>query len=97
MPDAFEALEVLMNAGCTRLLTSGLKKTAIEGATLIAELMTLAAGRIVIMPGGSVRSTNIAQLAAATQANEYHSSGIISMAQSQVADPQEVRAIVNGV
>lgn len=98
VPDAFEALEVLINSGCKRVLTSGLRKTAIEGASLIRQLMDAAAGKLTIMPGGGVRASNLEHLIAATGASEYHSSGILSMSTSQIADKDELTklaAIIN--
>ena len=97
VPDPFEALDTLIQAGCTRLLTSGLQSTAIEGAELIVQLIAAAAGRIIIMPGGGVRSSNISNLATATHATEFHSSGILSMATSQIADKAEVTNITNAL
>lgn len=70
----FEALEQLMNIGCERLLTSGQQLTAPEGAGLIAQLNTLAKGRISIMPGSGVRANNLLTLAAQTQCYEFHTS-----------------------
>jgi copper homeostasis protein len=72
--DPFEALELLIEAGCTRILTSGQKKTAPEGMQLIAELVKKAEDRIIIMPGSGVRADNIAELARVTGAVEFHSS-----------------------
>ena len=46
-----------------------------EGRQLIAELIQQAAGQIVIMPGGGVNAANIAALAQATGASQFHSSG----------------------
>lgn len=97
VPDALEALDVLIEAGCKRVLTSGLRKTAIEGAATIRQLIDTANGKIIIMPGGGVRPVNIASLINETGAVEYHSSGILSMAASQVADEQEVRALVGAI
>ena len=96
-PDAFESLEDLVTAGCARVLTSGLQKTAIEGAAVLAKLVEQAAGRIIIMPGGSVRSTNIAQLAKDTGAREFHSSGIISRGTLNISDDGEVRGMVRAL
>lgn len=75
--DPFTALEDIIAAGCTRILTSGQKPTASEGAVLIAALIQQAAGRIIIMPGSGVRSSNIKALAAQTGAIEFHSSARI--------------------
>jgi copper homeostasis protein len=93
-PDAFEALENLVEAGCVRVLTSGLQKTAAEGAPLLAKLVDRAAGRITIMPGGTVRSSNIATLAQNTGAKEFHSSGVISRGFVNFSDEIEVRQMV---
>lgn len=70
--DPLQALEDIIDTGCERILTSGQRNTAQEGAPLIAELVTKAAGRIAIMAGSGVRATNVGDLAAATQAREYH-------------------------
>ncbi|HEV7334148.1 MAG TPA: copper homeostasis protein CutC [Flavisolibacter sp.] len=72
--DPFEALEQLTAIGCQRILTSGQKPVAPEGADLLAELVKAAADRIIIMPGSGVRPDNIAELAEKTGAAEFHSS-----------------------
>lgn len=72
--DPFEALEQLMEIGCTRILTSGQQPTAPQGVDLIARLVKAADNRIVIMPGSGVRQENVRQLAEATGAVEFHSS-----------------------
>jgi copper homeostasis protein len=95
VPDAYEALDVLLAAGVTRLLTSGLERTALGGAQLIAEMKAYTQGRMVIMPGGGVRAGNLREIAEKTSAGEFHSSGILNMAVSQTADEYEVRAMVS--
>ncbi|MDQ3277222.1 MAG: copper homeostasis protein CutC, partial [Bacteroidota bacterium] len=72
--DPFEALEQIIEVGCQRILTSGQQPTAPEGVALLKELVIAADDRIVIMPGSGVRPDNIASLAAATGALEFHSS-----------------------
>lgn len=72
--DPFTALEQLIEAGCDRILTSGQQRNAVEGTPLIAELVQLAAGRIIIMPGCGVRENNIAQIQEDTGAVEFHTS-----------------------
>ena len=96
-PNALEALEDVIAAGCSRVLTSGLQKTALEGADTLANLVAQAAERIIIMPGGSVRSSNIAQLARETGAVEFHSSGLVARGVNHIADEAEVRAMVGGI
>lgn len=96
-PDAFESLEELIAAGCNRVLTSGLQKTAIDGAAVLANLVAQAGNRIVIMPGGSVRSSNIGQLAHEIKAVEFHSSGLVARGVNHIADEGEVRAMVEAL
>jgi copper homeostasis protein len=72
--DPFEALEQLVDIGCSRILTSGQQPAAPAGAELIAELIKKANERIIIMPGSGVRKENIAELAQKTGATEFHSS-----------------------
>lgn len=72
--DPFKALEDVISIGCERILTSGLKPNALDGAPLLAELIQKAAGRIIIMPGSGVRSDNITRIAQQTGATEFHTS-----------------------
>lgn len=72
--DPFEALEIIIEAGCQRILTSGLQPTAPQGSDLIEQLVTKAEDKIVIMPGSGVRAENIRNLAEKTGAVEFHSS-----------------------
>ena len=93
-PNAFEALEDVITAGCSRILTSGLSKTAVEGAPVIADLIAQAGGRIIIMPGGSVRSSNIQKLVSDTGATEYHSSGLVARGTNHIADEAEIKLMM---
>jgi copper homeostasis protein len=96
-PNAEDALEAIIAAGCKRVLTSGLAKTAIDGVGILQQLMQQSAGRIIVMPGGGVRSTNIAELATRIKTAEYHSSGIIQQSDIPTADFGEVQGIVNAL
>ncbi len=72
--DPLAALEDVIALGCDRLLTSGHAPDAFTGRALIGELVRRAAGRIVVMAGCGVRPGNIAEIARACAAPEYHSS-----------------------
>jgi len=72
--DPLSALEDVIALGCERVLTSGAQATAIEAAERIRQLVELAAGRIVVMPGAGVDATNIGRLMALTGAREFHAS-----------------------
>ncbi len=75
--DATQALEDVIEIGCERILTSGLLPNALDGATVIAQLIKQANERIIIMPGSGVRADNIAAIAQKTGATEFHSSARI--------------------
>lgn len=68
----FESLEQIIALGCDRLLTSGQQPTAIEGISLLSQLVEKAGDRIIIMPGSGVNEDNIAILADQTKAKEFH-------------------------
>jgi len=70
--DPFAALEDLKSAGVDRILTSGQKNVAPEGAELIAELVRQAGDSLSIMPGGGLSEHNIRDFASRVNASEYH-------------------------
>jgi copper homeostasis protein len=72
--DPRRALEAIVALGCERVLTSGGQASAMEGAALIRALVAQAAGRVSVMPGAGVNAGNLAALAAATGAREFHAS-----------------------
>lgn len=72
--DPFEALDTLMSLGVERVLTSGQKNRAIDGADLIRQLVERAQDQIIIMPGAGVTAGNVRELMAATGAREVHMS-----------------------
>lgn len=72
-PNLPDALEQVIDAGATRVLTSGGAATAYDGAAAIASLVDQAGGRISIVAGGSIRPHNVRDVIAWTRAREIHS------------------------
>lgn len=70
--DPLKALEDIIELGCARILTSGCRPTALEGADLLAQLVEKAGDRIIIMPGCGVKESNIAEIARLSGAREFH-------------------------
>ena len=70
--DSHSIVEQVIALGFVRVLTSGGRERAADGAGVIAELIARAAGRIAIMPGGGVRPQNVADLIRATRCAEVH-------------------------
>jgi copper homeostasis protein len=77
-PNPFKALEEIIDCGCERILTSGQKTAAPDAIDILAELVQRANGRIIIMPGAGVRSSNIEALIKGTGATEFHTSARIA-------------------
>lgn len=86
--EPFEALEQIIQTGCTRILTSGQMPDAVTGANMIEALVLAANNRIIIMPGGGVRSNNIEHLALKTKAEEFHSAAIKKVINNNELDYQ---------
>jgi copper homeostasis protein len=74
-PDAAEALDTLIECGVTRVLTSGHAPTAFEGMAEIGALVQQSAGRITILPGGTVRGSNAQDIVRATGVRQLHARG----------------------
>ncbi len=72
-PDLHEALEHVIAAGATRILTSGGKPSAAAGVSVLADLVKAAAGRITILPGGGINAGNLEGVVQTTGAREVHS------------------------
>lgn len=72
--DPFAAIEVLIECGVDRILTSGLKDTAIEGVALLKELQTEYGDRIELCLGSGVSAENALSLIDQTGVKQLHGS-----------------------
>ncbi|MDR0866664.1 MAG: copper homeostasis protein CutC [Candidatus Symbiothrix sp.] len=70
--DLFQAMEDIIDLGCERILTSGGRDTAIEGADTLRQLIEKAGDRIIIMPGAGVTPENAVELIQKTGLRELH-------------------------
>ena len=87
----YQSLETVIDCGFKTILTSGQEINVVEGIDVLAELVKKANNRIVIMPGGGLRSTNIGLLKEKTNASFYHSSAIVET--GETANGAEVKAL----
>jgi copper homeostasis protein len=71
--DPSQALEELIGVGVRRILTSGGKSTAVEGAEVIAKLVDQARDRITIVAGGGIRESNVREVIERARVKEVHS------------------------
>lgn len=67
-----QEMDALIEAGCTRVLTSGGKPSAIAGVATLREMVDFAAGRIEILPGGGIRADNVVEIVQRTQCHQIH-------------------------
>mgnify|MGYP006344660147 CR=1 FL=1 len=89
--DVYQSLENVIECGFRTILTSGQKENVVEGISILGELVKKANNRIIIMPGGGLRSTNIGLLKEKTNATFYHSSAIVEM--GETANAAEIEAL----
>lgn len=72
--EPIRAIDLLIDLGVDRILTSGLAKNAMEGSKRLSELIQHAAGRIEILPAAGIRPSNVQQLCVATGCDQVHAS-----------------------
>lgn len=72
-------IEELIDMGVVRILTSGQRKNAMEGADYIAMLEKKYGHRITIMPGAGINASNIEEIYRKTACSNYHMSGKINI------------------
>ncbi|KAA0130772.1 copper homeostasis protein CutC [Chryseobacterium sp. SN22] len=89
--DLGQSLEKVIGCGFTTILTSGQKPNVSEGRENLEKLVELSAGRIEILVGGGLRSTNIEEIREFTKAEYFHSSAITDG--SAFASAEEVVAL----
>eukprot|EP00300_Choanocystis_sp_HF-7_P013389 c18281_g1_i1.p1 GENE.c18281_g1_i1~~c18281_g1_i1.p1 ORF type:complete len:136 (+),score=25.43 c18281_g1_i1:271-678(+) len=77
-PDIFAALQTIASfPGITRVLSSGGRRSAFEGANEIAQMVSQTDAdfpHLVVMPGAGITPANIFAIAKATNAKEFHGS-----------------------
>lgn len=71
-PDLDEALGTLIELGVDRVLTSGGRATAEEGAEALSRLIAGAGGRIGVIVAGRLSTANLAAIVGRTAAREVH-------------------------
>ncbi|MFY7816654.1 MAG: copper homeostasis protein CutC, partial [Chryseobacterium taeanense] len=70
------SLEKVIECGFKTILTSGQKPNVLKGKENLKKVVELSDGRIEILVGGGLRSTNIEEIRDFTKASYFHSSAI---------------------
>lgn len=87
--DPYRSMDLLIDMGVDRVLTSGLKAKAVDGAALLKELQSRYGDRIQILAGSGINASNARGLMDETGVTQVHSS-----CKDWIKDPTTV---VNGV
>lgn len=90
-PDLEKAVQTLIELGFKTVLTSGGKKSAMEGKENLKMLIEKYSDQIEILIGGGVRSENVAELKKFTGGKSFHSSAIPKY--ESFADEDEIRKL----
>jgi copper homeostasis protein len=78
MEDVAEGVrQLLCVEGINRILTSGGKPTAKEGAIKIREMISVAAGKLIVLVAGKVTPDNVEEICKLTGAEEFHGRRIV--------------------
>ena len=72
--DRLRAIDMAVELGFDRILTSGGAQNADTGASEIAKMVQHAGEAIIIMPGSGITAENVAHIFKATGAKEFHAS-----------------------
>jgi copper homeostasis protein len=89
--DVFQSLEEIIECGFQTILTSGQMPNVVEGVNRLAKLVLKSNNRIMIMPGGGLRATNLDFIQEKTKATFYHSSAITNG--TETASSDEITAL----
>ena len=72
-----EAIDSLAEAGIKRILSSGTKATALEGADILNKMINKAGDRITIVVAGKVTAENFKEVSEKIVSSEYHGKIIV--------------------
>lgn len=92
-PDLTHALSDVLETGATRILTSGAKPSAVQGAPVVADLIKTAAGRIRLVLCGSISATSVRQCLESSGAKEIHAALRTSIRVKDAADAMSPEAL----
>jgi copper homeostasis protein len=74
-----EALDILLDLGFDRVLTSGGRPTALEGVGTLRALVERAAGRLIVMAGGRLNAESVPRIIREAKVREIHLGSAVSV------------------
>lgn len=102
VPNHEEALEVLVQLGVQRVLTSGGESNVDKGLSNLKKWNESYSKKIILLPGGGVTSKNISMLKQNSGCNEFHSSAKITAIATAFGshiepDPEEIKLLLHAI
>lgn len=92
IPDQAAGLETLIDLGIAVVLTGGGPGPALDGAMKLRQLVELAAGRIDVLAGGGITSSNVAELLERSGVRQVHGKAFVGIrAAASVPGPGTAR------
>lgn len=92
-----EALEQIIECGCDKLLTSGCRPTAMEGAANLCKFVTQAAGRIDIIAASGIVPGNALEIIEKSGVGEIHGSCKMTVDGISITDPGQVKELFDQI
>ena len=89
--DIEKAFTEIIQLGFNKVLTSGGKQNAQEGIEVLKNCQTKFGEKITIIPGGGIRSNNIASIKNETQCYEFHSAALTDS--TGITNALEIRSL----
>jgi len=71
-PDPLASIDVLQSLGASRVLSSGARDSARDGAGLLRDMVTRAGDRLIVVAGGGVRAHNVREIVEVSGVREVH-------------------------
>lgn len=94
LKEPYAAIEKLVEYGCSNILSSGSITTALAGKAKLAEYAEQAAGRLRILAGGGIRSSNLEELLADASDFDVHSAALDAHQKIDAAEIGRLKAIL---
>jgi copper homeostasis protein len=94
--DYEKGIQDLINCGVTSVLTTGKKKSALDGKEVINEMIIKYGQQLNFIAGGGVRSNNVEEILRDTMIAEIHSAAIINNPDF-IANQEEVLSILKRI
>ena len=97
MHRTIESVQVGIELGFDTILSSGGKKSALEGLSVLSDMQLLASGQIEVMPGSGINSKTAKQILNSHHFDWIHSSCSIQKNADRYTDVESIKNLKNAI